>query len=128
MSAGRPTPHESAHLHVQGQASYVDDLPELAGTLHAALGWSPVAHGTLHAIDVAGLRAQAGVVAVLTAADIPGLNDCGAIIHDDPILADGEVHYLGQPLFVVLSAHRDTARRVAARAKEFVTITPCPPC
>jgi len=125
-AAGRPLPHESAHLHVAGQASYIDDLPELAGTLHAALGLSPVAHGRLLSIDIDGLKAQAGVTAILTAADIPGRNDCGALVHDDPILADGEVHYLGQPVFVVLSTHRDTARRVAARAREFLTIEPLP--
>ena len=62
-------PHESAHLHVAGAAPYIDDLPEITGTLHAALGLSPVAHGTLLAIDLAILRAQPGVVAVLTAAD-----------------------------------------------------------
>ena len=112
----------------KGKPRNVDDLPELAGTLHAALGWSPVAHGSINAIDLAGLRAQPGIVAVLTAADIPGLNDCGAIVHDEPILADGEVQYLGQPIFVVLSCHRDTARRVAARASEFVSLTPCRPC
>src|SRR5258706_492295 len=100
-AAGRALPHESAHLHVAGQAAYIDDLPELAGTLHAALGLSPVAHGKLLSIDVEGLKAQAGVVAILTAADIPGLNDCGALVHDDPILADGDVRYLGQPVFVV---------------------------
>lgn len=126
MSAGRPLPHESAHLHVQGQAPYIDDLPELAGTLHAALGLSPVAHGKLLSIDVAALRAQPGVFAVLTAAEIPGVNDCGAIIHDEAILAEGLVHYLGQPMFVVLSNDRDTARRVAARAREFVSIEPLP--
>ncbi|HET8869463.1 MAG TPA: xanthine dehydrogenase molybdopterin binding subunit [Aquabacterium sp.] len=126
MSAGRPLPHESAHLHVQGQAPYIDDLPELAGTLHAALGLSPVAHGQLRSINVEALRRQPGITAVLTAADIPGVNDCGAIIHDEPILADGEVHYLGQPIFVVLSTDRDTARRIAARAKEFVDIAPLP--
>ncbi len=126
MTAGRPLPHESAHLHVQGKAPYIDDLPELAGTLHAALGWSPVAHGKLLSIDVDGLRALPGVTAILTAADIPGPNDCGAIIHDDPILADGLVQYLGQPIFAVLSTDRETARRVAARAKEFVQIEPLP--
>jgi xanthine dehydrogenase large subunit len=125
-AAGRSLPHESAHLHVAGQAQYVDDLPELAGTLHAALGLSPMAHGHLRAIDVAGLKALPGVVAILTAADVPGLNDCGAIVHDDPILADGKVHYLGQPMFVVLSQDRDIARRVAAQAKAFVTIEPLP--
>jgi xanthine dehydrogenase large subunit len=125
-AAGRALPHESAHLHVAGQATYIDDLPELAGTLHAALGLSHVAHGRLLNIDVAGLRAQNGVVAVLTAHDIPGLNDCGAIVHDDPILADGQVHYLGQPVFAVLSANRETARRVAAMAASFVQIEPLP--
>src|SRR4249920_2385254 len=95
---GRARPHESAHLHVAGAAPYVDDLPELAGTLHAALGLSPVAHGRLLAIDSARIAAEPGVVAVLTAADIPGPNDCGPVIHDDPILAEGEVHYLGQPV------------------------------
>lgn len=126
MSAGRSLPHESAHIHVQGAAPYIDDLPELAGTLHAALGLSPVAHGQLVSIDVAGLRALPGVFGILTAKDIPGVNDCGAIIHDEPILAEGTVQYLGQPIFAVLSDNRDTARRVAARAKDFVQITPLP--
>ncbi|MFN3618238.1 MAG: xanthine dehydrogenase molybdopterin binding subunit [Aquabacterium sp.] len=125
-AAGRSLPHESAMLHVAGRAPYIDDLPELAGTLHAALGLSPVAHGRLLHIDVAGLKALPGVVDVLTAADIPGVNDCGAIVHDDPILADGTVMYLGQPMFAVLSDNREAARRAAARAKDFVRIEPLP--
>ncbi len=125
-AAGAPLPHESAHLHVAGQAPYIDDMPELAGTLHAALGLSPVAHGKLLSIDVAGLRALPGVVAIFTAADIPGPNDCGAIVHDDPILADGHVHYLGQPMFAVIAHDRDTARRIAAQAKAFVQIEALP--
>ncbi len=125
-AAGTSLPHESAHLHVAGRAPYIDDMPELAGTLHAALGLSPVAHGKLLGIDVAALRALPGVVAIVTAADIPGPNDCGAIVHDDPILAEGHVHYLGQPMFAVLSHDRDTARRVASRAKEFVQIEALP--
>jgi xanthine dehydrogenase large subunit len=125
-AAGASHKHESAHLHVAGTATYIDDLPELAGTLHCALGLSPVAHGTLNSIDVAALKALPGVVDVLTAADIPGVNDCGPIVHDDPILADGTVHYLGQPVFAVLSASRETARRVAARAKDFIQIAPLP--
>ena len=66
---GRSRPHESAHLHVSGAAPYTDDLPEPAGTLHAALGLSPIAHGTLTGIDLDTLRRQPGVVAVLTAAE-----------------------------------------------------------
>ncbi|HEY8972985.1 MAG TPA: xanthine dehydrogenase molybdopterin binding subunit [Burkholderiaceae bacterium] len=118
--------HESAHLHVAGRATYVDDMPELAGTLHAALGLSPVAHGRLKGIAVDRIRALPGVVAVITAADIPGVNDCGAIVHDDPILADGHVHYLGQPVFAVIATDRELARRAAGQARQFLDIEPLP--
>jgi xanthine dehydrogenase large subunit len=124
---GISRPHESAHLHVAGAAPYIDDLPELAGTLHAALGLSPVAHGTLRSIDLGRLRAQPGVVGVFTAADIPGPNDCGPIIHDDPILADGTVRYVGQPVFAVIATSRDAARRAAALAKQVLQIDALPP-
>src|ERR1700761_5789080 len=83
---GISRPHESAGLHVAGEATYIDDIRELAGTLHCALGLSPVAAGRLKSVDLDLIRAQPGVVAVLSAADIPGSNDCGSIIHDDPIL------------------------------------------
>lgn len=124
---GVSRPHESAHLHVAGAAPYVDDLPELAGTLHAALGLSPVANGTLKALDLAAIRALPGVVSVLMAADIPGTNDCGSIVHDDPIFADGELRYLGQPVFAVIATTRDAARRAAAKAKAVMTVEAQPP-
>ncbi len=126
MRVGVSPPHESAHLHVAGSATYTDDIPELAGTLHVALGLSPVAHGKLVSIDLARIAAEPGVVAVLTAADIPGTNDCGPIVHDDPILAADTVRYLGQPVFAVVSASRDLARRAAARAKDVLVIEPLP--
>jgi xanthine dehydrogenase large subunit len=125
-SVGSALPHESAHLHVAGEARYTDDIPELNGTLHAALGLSPVAHGTLQAVDVARLRAMPGVVDVIVAADIPGLNDCGAIVHDDPILADRELRHLGQPVFAVIARTRLEARNAAARAKEVLSTTALP--
>jgi xanthine dehydrogenase large subunit len=123
---GRSLPHESAHLHVAGTAAYTDDLPELAGTLHAALGLSPIAHGALQGVDVAALSAMPGVVDILTATDIPGVNDCGPIVHDDPVLADGVVHYLGQPVFAVLATTRDLARRAAAQASSVLRLEPRP--
>jgi xanthine dehydrogenase large subunit len=124
---GVALPHESAHLHVAGAATYVDDMPELAGTLHAALGLSPLAHGRLKALALDAVRALPHVVDVFSAADIPGRNDCGPIVHDDPILADGSVLYLGQPMFVVLAHTRDAARRAAAIAKQVATIDARPP-
>ena len=125
-AAGQALPHESAHLHVSGRATYIDDLPELQGTLHAALGLSPVAHGKLVRIDVDGLRRLPGVHSVITSADIPGSNDCGPLIHDDPIFPTDTVMHVGQPLFAVLSTDRELARRAAARVKDFVTIEPLP--
>jgi xanthine dehydrogenase large subunit len=127
---GVSRPHESAHLHVAGAAPYTDDLPELAGTLHAALGLSPIAHGVIESIDVAALRALPGVVDVFTARDIPGANECGSLVHDDPILA-GEagdtLRYVGQPVFAVIATTRDAARRAAAKAKEVIRARALPP-
>ena len=124
---GISRPHESAHLHVAGAAPYVDDLPELAGTLNAALGLSPVAHGRIVGLDLERIAKMPGVVRVFTAADIPGPNDCGPVIHDDPILADGLVQYVGQPVFAVIAETRNAARRAAAQAKQALRIEPLPP-
>ena len=121
---GTPRPHESAHLHVAGAATYIDDIPELAGTLHCALGLSPVAHGRLRTMDLDRIRALPGVVDVFAAADIPGHNDCGPIFHDDPILADGELRHVGQPVFAVVARTRGDARRAAAKAPEVLDIEP----
>ncbi|QYF94341.1 xanthine dehydrogenase molybdopterin binding subunit [Massilia sp. PAMC28688] len=116
-AVGTPRAHESATLHVLGQATYTDDIPEVQGTLHAALGLSSKAHARITGIDLAAVRASAGVVAVLTVDDIPGTNDCGPIIHDDPILADGLVMYIGQPIFIVVADSHDNARRAARLGK-----------
>ena len=110
-------PHESAHLHVSGGAVYIDDIPELYGTLYAALGLSERAHARIASMDLSNVHAADGVVAVLTARDIPGRNDCGPIIHDDPILADGVVQYVGQPMFAVIAETVIAARRAARLAK-----------
>jgi xanthine dehydrogenase large subunit len=109
--------HESAALHVLGQATYTDDIAEVRGTLHAALGLSSKPHARIAALDLAAVRAGRGVVAVLTASSIPGANDCGPIIHDDPILADGLVQYVGQPIFIVVADTHDNARRAARLAQ-----------
>ena len=109
-------PHESAELHVSGEAIYTDDLPELAGTLHCALGLSQRAHANIASMDISAVRSSPGVVDVITAADIPGRNDCGPIIHDDPILADGLVQCVGQPIFAVIAVSYDAARRAAQKA------------
>ena len=113
---GAPLRHESAHLHVTGAATYTDDIAVPADTLHAAFGISPIAHGRVVELDLARVAASPGVVAIATAADVPGENNYGGILHDDPIFADAEVQYAGQPLFAVAATSRATARRAVLRA------------
>ncbi len=113
---GRSVAHESAHLHVAGEATYVDDITELAGTLYAVPGLSQRAHAHIKSINLDAVESAAGVVAVLTAKDIPGHNDCGPIIKDDPILADGLVQYVGQPMFVVVAETMVAARKATGKA------------
>ena len=114
---GRARTHESAALHVLGTATYTDDIPELRGTLHAALVLSIQAHARIIQVDLSLVLAAPGVVAIYGAQDIPGRNDCGPILHDDPILADGLVQYVGQPVFIVVADNVDHARRAARLAK-----------
>jgi xanthine dehydrogenase large subunit len=113
----KPLPHDSARLHVQGSATYVDDIREPAGTLHVAVGMSPKARGKLTGLDLGAVRAAPGIVAVLTAADIPGKNDIAPVFADEPLFADSEVMFHGQALFAVVAETRDQARRAAKLAK-----------
>ncbi|MCA3177853.1 MAG: xanthine dehydrogenase molybdopterin binding subunit [Burkholderiales bacterium] len=116
--------HESAALHVTGAARYTDDLPEPAGTLHGAFGVAGLAHARIDAIDLEAVRASPGVVDVLLAADLPGANNYGGIVHDDPLLADRETHYEAQPVLLVLATSHRAARVAARRAR--VSATPLP--
>lgn len=110
-------PHDSALRHVTGAAPYIDDLPEPRGTLHVALGLAPVAHGRLVALDLDAVRAKKGVIAVLTAADIPGKNDVSPALGDEPMFATDEISFHSQPVFAVVAETRKIARRAARRAR-----------
>jgi xanthine dehydrogenase large subunit len=109
--------HDSAARHVAGSAPYIDDLREPAGCLHLAPGGSPVARGRIVSVDLDAVRAAPGVVAVLTAADIPGKNDVSPVMGDDPMFAAGRVEFHGQVIFAVAAETRDQARRAVRLAK-----------
>jgi xanthine dehydrogenase large subunit len=102
--------HESAHLHVAGRATYTDDIVEPRGTLYAALATSPIAHGTLNSIDLSVALQSEHVVAAYTAKDILGQNRYGAIVHDEPFLAESKVEFVGQAVAVVLATSMRAAR------------------
>lgn len=109
--------HDSAIKQVQGRAEYTDDIPEPAGTLHAYLGVSTVAHANIRGIDLSRVRAAPGVVTVLTADDVPGVNDVSPTgKHDEPVFPTDKVEFHGQPMFAVIAETRDAARRAAELA------------
>lgn len=114
---GQPLVHESAHQHVRGSAWYTDDIPEPQGTLFAAIGMSHKAHAHITGLDLDAVRTAPGVVDVMSAADIPGANNCGPVVHDDPIFADGLVEYAGQSLFAVVATSVVAARRAVGLAQ-----------
>ena len=109
-------PHDSAELHVSGEARYVDDLPEPAGTLHAALGVAAETAARILSMDLAAVRVAPGVVAVIAADDIPGANNIGPVIADEPVFAAHAVEFRGQPLFAVAATSVEAARRAARLA------------
>jgi xanthine dehydrogenase large subunit len=108
--------HDSAHKHVAGAADYIDDMPEPAGMLHAAIGMTDRAHARIKSMDLSAVRDAPGVVAVLTAADFPVNDVSSAHKHDEPVLAETLVEFHGQPAFVVIGETRAAARQAARRA------------
>jgi xanthine dehydrogenase large subunit len=123
-AAGRSTPHESARAQVAGAATYVDDIPEVRGTLHAAPMMSTVAHGKLLGIDTTAALAMPGVRDVILARDIPGDPVLGNFSHDEPVFARDTVQHIGQVIGVVVADTVMQARRAAR--KVVCTIEPLP--
>ena len=97
--------------HVTGRSVYLDDIPVLRDTLFGAVFASPVAHGRIVSFDCGMALQQPGVVAVFSARDVPGENQIGGIIPDEPLFADGEVHFCGQPIAFVVAHDEHTARK-----------------
>ena len=114
MTVATPLPHDAALRHVTGDARYVDDIPVPSNCLHLAFGLSEVAAGRWTEMDLDAVRAAPGVVAVLTAADLPGHNDVSPApgFHEE-MLSSGELFYRGQPLFLVVAESHLAARRAA---------------
>ncbi|MGB9143703.1 MAG: molybdopterin cofactor-binding domain-containing protein, partial [Aestuariivirga sp.] len=117
-TVGLSLAHDSAVLHVQGSAVYIDDMREPEGTLHVEPGYAPSeARGKIASLNLDAVRRFPGVVAVLTANDIPGVNDCSPALGDDPIFAEGSIEFHGQVVFAVVAETREIARRAARLAK-----------
>ncbi|KAA0211951.1 xanthine dehydrogenase molybdopterin binding subunit [Ignavibacteria bacterium CHB1] len=112
---GEAIPHDSATLHVSGEAVYTDDIREPQGCLHAYVLQSPYAHARIRKIDISECYSD-GVHAVITAADIPGINDVAPVFSGDPVFAEDEVFYAGQAVLAVAATTRELARKAAHKA------------
>jgi xanthine dehydrogenase molybdopterin binding subunit/xanthine dehydrogenase small subunit len=120
-----PLPHESAHKHVTGEAIYVDDHAQQQNMLEVWPVCSPHAHAKILRRDAAAARLMPGISAVLLAEDVPGLNDVGAVRHDEILLADNEVLYHGHIVALVVGETPELCR--AAAHKVIVEYEPLPP-
>ena len=109
-------PHESGAKHVSGYANYIDDIVEPEGTLYGAIGYSKKAHAIIKKLDLREVWKSEGVVTIVTAADIPGRNDVGAVYNGDPIFPK-KAEYFGQPLFAVAATSVEFARKAVLKAK-----------
>jgi len=118
----KPIRHDSAHKHVSGEAIYVDDMPEPPGMLNVAFGLSEHPHARVRSMDLRRVRKAPGVVAVLTAADIPGRNDVAPVTEGDPVFVDKLVEFKGQALFAVAAETMEQARRAARLARVDYTV------
>ena len=114
-AAGATTAHESAQAQIAGAASYIDDLPELRGTLHAAPILSTHAHGRLRGVDSQDARAMPGVVGVVLSQDIVGDPMLAAFAGDEPVFAIDTVQHVGQVIGLVVARSVMQARRAARK-------------
>lgn len=116
-----------SHSHVRGESVYLDDIPVVRGTLYACVFDSPIAHGKLKSIDASEAEKSEGVVRVITAKDLVGENQIGGIVPDEPLLADGEVHFQGQPIAIVVAETealaRKAAKKITVEIDELVPVT-----
>ncbi|WP_313281947.1 xanthine dehydrogenase molybdopterin binding subunit [Stutzerimonas balearica] len=113
---GRSVKHDSAPKHVSGEAVYVDDRLEFPNQLHIYARMSERAHARIVRIDTAPCYQIPGVAIAITAKDVPGQLDIGAVMPGDPLLADGKVEFIGQPVIAVAADSLETARKAAMAA------------
>ena len=110
--------------HVTGRSIYVDDIPVMEGMLFVKVFDSPHAHGKIKSIDFAAAEQMEGIVKIFSFKDIPGQNQIGGIIPDEPFLAEKEVHYQGQPILLIVAENEDAAEEAIKEIK--IEIDPLP--
>ena len=100
-----------SYNHVRGESIYVDDVNVREGTFYAVVFYSPKGHGIIKNIDYSKAKALEGVERIFTYRDIPGENQIGGIIPDEPLFAEKDVHFWGQPIALIVAKSEFTARQ-----------------
>ncbi|MFT3710021.1 MAG: xanthine dehydrogenase molybdopterin binding subunit [Archangium sp.] len=113
----QPLLHESGLRHTSGEAKYVDDFPAPTGMLIAQVVGSTHARGKVRKLDISAAKKISGVISVITAADIPGENNVGPVVHDEELLASKDVRYLGQAIALVVGETYEACRAGVAAVK-----------
>ena len=117
MSIGKNTPHDSGELHVTGRALFTDDISLSNDSLHLAFGLSSIAKGSIIELDLSKVVKSDGVITVISAKDLLFTSDTSPSAHDEPLLSDGTIHFLGQPIFLVIASSHINARKACRLAK-----------
>ncbi len=116
-----------SYTHLRGESIYVDDVNVRQGTLHAVVFDSNCAHGKIKSVDYSKALALDGVVRILTATDVTGENQIGGIIPDEPLFAEDEVHFWGQPIALIIAESIIIAKKarklIVAEFEELPVIT-----
>ena len=113
-----PMKNIDSNNHVQGKSIFVDDIPTISGTLFGTIFSSSIAHGKIIKLDISNASELDGVTAILTHIDIPGENQIGAIIQDEVLLAEDEVHFIGQPIALIIAE----SESISLKARELIEI------
>jgi len=103
--------------HVRGESQFIDDITVPQGTLYAAVFDSTISHGKILNINIEEAKLTAGVRVILTSKDIPGINQVGGIIPDETLFAEGEVHFVGEPIGIVVADSYERARKAVRKIK-----------
>ncbi len=113
-----------APQHVTGKSIYVDDIPGMEGMLYLKIFDANIAHGKITALDYTEASLVEGVEKIFSYKDITGENQIGGIIPDEPLLAEGEVHFMGQPILIVAAETEDAAEEALKKIK--ISFDPLP--
>ncbi len=109
--------HDSAIKHVTGQSVYINDIDVNERLLYGKVVYSRYAFAKIKSIDIEAAKNVSCVKAVLSHKDIPGENQMGPVIHDEPCLAVEEVTFIGQAILLIAAESMEAAREAAGLVK-----------